>query len=120
MTLPAFFAILVGTGMIAQWAMSYRSRQIPELKTEPYRIWFHIAGEMATAVSLILGGIGLLTSQPWAPVVYLVATGMLFYTVIVSPGYFAQKGQRIWVLIFGVLLVLGIASAIVVAGRMIG
>jgi hypothetical protein len=115
MTLPAIFAILVGVGMVAQWATSFATRQIPELQTEPFRIWFHIAGEMVTAVSLITAGVGLLISQPWGPALYLVATGMLIYTVIVSPGYFAQKGQWIWVLIFAVLLVLATASALIVA-----
>ncbi|MEA3441219.1 MAG: hypothetical protein U9R58_13155, partial [Chloroflexota bacterium] len=92
MKFPAFFAIIVGIGMIGQWTASYLTRQIPELKVEPIRIWFHIAGEMATAAALILSGIGLITTQPWAPALFLVAIGMLFYTAIVSPGYFAQKG----------------------------
>jgi hypothetical protein len=86
MTLPAIFAILVGVGMVAQWATSFATRQIPELQTEPFRIWFHIAGEMVTAVSLITAGVGLLISQPWGPALYLVATGMLIYTRDRQPG----------------------------------
>jgi hypothetical protein len=120
MTLPGIFAVLVGVGMIAQWAMSFIHQQIPELKTEPYRIWFHIVGEMVTAALLILGGAGILLSQPWAPSVYLLAMGMLFYTVIVSPGYFAQKGQWGLVLVFGVLLVLGIASTLTLINGLAG
>jgi len=46
--------------MIIQWTMSYVFKQIPELDTEPIRIWFHIAAEMATALMLMFGGIGLL------------------------------------------------------------
>ena len=120
MTLPALFAILVGAGMIGQWAVSDVTKQIPELQSEPYRIWFHITGEMVTAVLLILGGAGLLSSQPWAPVLYLVSMGMLFYTTIVSPGYFAQKGQWIWVLIFGVLIVLASLSVFAVGSSLAG
>ncbi len=96
MVFPAIFAIIVGVGMIAQWTVSYISKQIPELKTEPIRIWFHIAAEMATAFCLIISGIGLLTAQAWSIPLYLVASGMLFYTAIVSPGYFAQKGKWGW------------------------
>jgi hypothetical protein len=117
MTFASVFAIAVGLGMIAQWTMSYVSRQIPELKTEPIRIGFHIAAEMITALMLIVGGIGLLAAQPWASIVYPSAIGMLMYTVIVSPGYFAQQGKRIWVLIFGVLLALAIASLLLFAER---
>jgi hypothetical protein len=120
MTLPAIFAILVGMMMIGQWIMLFVTRQIAELETEPFRIWFHIAGEIVTAVLLIAGGAGLLLSLPWSIALYLVAMGMLLYTAIVSPGYFAQKGQWVWVLFFAVLVVLTILSAVAVGGRSIG
>jgi hypothetical protein len=120
MILPASLSILIGLGMIGQWVMSYLTKQIPELQSEPIRIWFHIAGEMITAVLLIVGGISLLTPLAWGPVVYLVAMGMLVYTAIVSPGYFAQKGQWIWVWIFGGLILLALISVIIVANNLIG
>ena len=116
MTFASVFAIVVGLGMIAQWIMSYVSRQIPELKTEPIRIGFHIAAELVTALVLILGGIGLLAASLWASTVYPLAIGMLLYTAIVSPGYFAQQGKWIWVLIFGLLIVLAIVSLLRFAG----
>ncbi|MCK4356732.1 hypothetical protein KAW44_06595 [Candidatus Bipolaricaulota bacterium] len=110
MVFASVFAIIVGLGMIIQWTMSYVSKQIPELDTEPIRIWFHIAAEMATALMLMFGGIGLLYMRPWALTIYPLSIGMLIYTAIVSPGYFAQKGKWIWVLIFGVLILLAIVS----------
>ena len=58
MIFAAVFAIIVGLGMIGQWAMSYFSKQIPELKTEPVRIGFHLAAEMSTAICLICSGLG--------------------------------------------------------------
>ena len=120
MTFASIFAIAVGLGMIVQWTLSYVSKQIPELETEPIRIGFHIAAEMATALVLIVGGIGLLTQKPWAAILYPIAIGMLFYTAIVSPGYFAQRGTWIWVLIFAVLILLAIVSVLLVAGNGIG
>lgn len=105
---PAIFAITVGVGMIGQWTVSYFSKQIPELAAEPIRICFHIAAEMLTAVCLITSGIGLLAAQAWSIPLYLVASGMLFYTAIVSPGYFAQKGQWGWLVMFSVITILGI------------
>lgn len=116
MTWPAVFAILVGAGMIVQWVVSYTTKRIPELQSEPWRIRFHIAGEMATAISLIAGGSGLLTGTPWAPTLFMVSMGMLFYTAMVSPGYFAQKGQWIWVPIFGLLVALAVAAVLAVLG----
>ena len=116
MVYSAVFALAVGLAIIGQWTYSYLSKQIPELEDEPIRIRFHIAGEMATALSLILGGIGLLAGLGWARTVYLISLGMLFYTTIVSPGYFArkgaQKGDWKWVGFFAVLIVGGLASLI--------
>jgi len=120
MTFSAVFSLLVGTGMIGQWTLSYLTRQIPELTTEPIRIWFHIAGEMATAISLIVSGVGLLLHSPWAPNLLLVSTGMLIYTAVVSPGYFAQRGQWIWVVIFSVIITLSIVSIFLVSGHFSG
>lgn len=108
MGLPAFYAIAVGFGMMAQWTLSYRTGQIPELQTEPIRIRFHVAGEMTTALALIAAGAGLLLQAGWAVPLFLVAMGMLFYTAIVSPGYFAQQGKWIWVGIFALLIALGL------------
>ena len=112
MVLPAVFAIMVGVGMVGQWTVSYMTRQIPELQTEPIRIWFHITAEMVTALCLVVSGVALLTLQAWSVPLYLVASGMLFYTVIVSPGYFAQKGQWGWLVMFSVILILGIVGVL--------
>ena len=107
MTFPAILAIIVGLGMVGQWTAAFLNKQIPELKTEPIRIGFHIAAEMTTALCLISAGIGLFIRSNWSIPLYLVASGMLFYTAIVSPGYFAQKGQWAWLFMFGIILILG-------------
>ena len=113
MVFPAIFAIVVGLGMIGMWVASYFTKQIPELESEPIRIRFHLAAEFMTALSLIVAGIGLLTHQGWAVSAYLIAAGMLLYTVIVSPGYFAQKGQWGYVVMFGVILLLVLVSLVI-------
>jgi len=65
MIFPSVYAIVVRAGMIGQWTFSYVSGQIPELESESIRIRFHLAAEFATAVALIVGGLGLLTRQSW-------------------------------------------------------
>jgi hypothetical protein len=94
--------------------LSYVKEQIPELQTEPIRIKFHIAAEMLTAASLLVAGVGLLISAPWASSLYLIAIGMLLYTSVVSPGYFAQQGQWGWLVMFGIIILLSIASIFIV------
>ena len=113
MTFPSIFAIVVGIGMIGMWGVSYFTKQIPELESEPIRIKFHLVAEFATALLLVFGGIGLFINQDWAISVYLIAMGMLFYTVIVSPGYFAQKGQWTYVVMFAVILILAVISLLI-------
>ena len=49
MIYSGIFAIFVGIGMIGQWSVSLIRKGVPELETEPYRIWFHLAGEFSTA-----------------------------------------------------------------------
>ena len=114
MLFAAIFAITVGTGMILQWLASYFQDQIPELKTEPVRIGFHLAGEFATSLALIISGAGLLIGSPWGDTLFLVASGMLLYTAIVSPGYFAQQGQWIWVVIFASLITISIITILII------
>jgi len=71
-------------------------------------------------VLLIISGVGLLATMTWAPDLFLVSTGMLIYTAIVSPGYFAQKGQWVWVLIFSVIITISVVSILLVSGSVSG
>lgn len=108
MAYSVVFALLTGIGMIGQWTILYRNKQIPELEHEPVRIWFHIAAEMATALALIVGAAGLLIDPGWGRPVYLVAMGMLFYTAMVSPGYFLQQGKWGWLGLFAAVIMGGL------------
>jgi peptidoglycan/LPS O-acetylase OafA/YrhL len=114
MIFPAVFALVVGVGMIGQWAVFLATGQVPELETEPLRIRFHLAAEFGTAIALLVGGIALLTGQSWGRWFYLLAVGMLLYTVIVSPGYFAEKGEWAFVGMFAVVLLLTLVSIVLV------
>jgi hypothetical protein len=110
MTFAALYAILVGIAIIGYWVFFLVKKLVPELETEPIRILFHVAAELVTAIVLLAGGWGLLTKSSWGAQVYLVSMGMLLYTVIESPGYFAQK--RVWLMVgvFAVVLVLSLIS----------
>lgn len=106
----AWYTLAVGVLMLVQWAFFLLTGQVPQLETEPYRIGFHLLGEFVTAIALILSGLGLLRRWRLAREVTIVALGMLFYTLIVSPGYFVQQGQWLLVAMFAVLFALGIVA----------
>lgn len=104
MKFSAWYGILVGFLMIAQWTFSVVSGGVPEFQTTPWAIGFHLAAEMSTALMLIVGGIGTRKSVAWGKQVLLVGLGMVIYTEIVSPGYYAQLGQWAFVGMFAILL----------------
>ena len=114
MKFPGIYGIFVGVMMFAQWIFFLASGQVPELQTEPWRIAMHLVAEFITAGGMMLAGWGLLLRKGWAANIYLVFAGMLIYSVIASPGYFAQQGQWGLVAMFGVLLTLVAISTIIV------
>ena len=108
-----WYAITVGIVMIGQWVFFISMGQVPELQSEPLRIAFHLASEGITAILLILSGGGVLRSWKRIRIWYHVSCGMLLYSVIVSPGYFAQLGQWSLVVMFAVLGVATISAIVV-------
>ncbi len=104
MKYPAWYGIVVGCLMIVQWILSIASGSVPEIQSEPWRIGFHLAAEFATASMLIIGGIAALRSAVWGRTILLIGLGMVIYSEIVSPGYFAQLGGWAMVGMFIVLL----------------
>lgn len=112
MKFGAWYAIIVGTIMIGQWIVFISTGQVPELQSEPIRIAFHLTAEGVTAVGLIASGITLLGRGRFAVSMHRIFSGMLLYSVIVSPGYFAQMGQWEFVAMFAILCILTILSSI--------
>ncbi len=106
----AIYSIVVGILMLCQWIFFLAAGQVPEVKTAPIALGFHLAAEAATALALVIAGLALLRRLSWGRAAGFTALGMLFYTVIVSPGYFAQQGAWPLVVMFGVLLALGAYS----------
>ncbi|SHJ76160.1 hypothetical protein SAMN02745975_02809 [Geosporobacter subterraneus DSM 17957] len=99
------YAIFMGLCMIGMWVMFYLSGSIPELETKPVEIAMHLIAEFTTAALLILGGYGLLKDQPWGMNIYCISMGMLLYTLMMSPGYFLQKGELSFGIMFGAFFI---------------
>ena len=110
MRLAAWSALVIGSTMVAQWLVFVASGQVPEFETEPYAIGFHLAAELVTAVALIVSGVLLLRRRRRAIRLALLAFGMLVYTTINSPGYFAELGQWPLVGMFGIVLVVALLA----------
>lgn len=118
MKFSAWFYLLVGILIIGQWGFFLARGAVPELETEPIRLAFHLVSEFSTAICLIISGFALFGHKEWSEKFGLLAAGMLAYTHIVSPGYFAQFGQ--WPLVgrfFVLLLVDLISIRLLMAGK---
>lgn len=111
MKFPAWYGIGVGVLMIGQWAFSILAGGVPEFESAPWEIAFHLAAEMSTAGMLIVGGVAGLRSTIWSKQVLLLGLGMVIYSEILSPGYFAQLNQWAFVAMFAVLLFGAVCSA---------
>ncbi len=109
----AIYSLFIGILMIGMWSMFILTGQVPEIATKPAEIMLHLLAEFITAVLLIGGGIGLLKKMKIGYNLNLVALGMLLYTLIVSPGYYLQKGDSVFVGIFTLLFILTLVFLII-------
>ncbi|MCG9479792.1 MAG: hypothetical protein K9H14_06225 [Actinomycetia bacterium] len=106
------YMLVTGILMIIMWGFFLATGQVPELQTIPIQISLHLAAEFSTSLLLIIASLGLLRYRRWAPALAKISLGMLLYTLIVSPGYYAQLAQFALVAMFGVLFLLAVVSIV--------
>ncbi len=102
--LSGIYAIIIGIGIIGLWIMLLVTKQVPEIKTEPTAIAFHITAETTMGLLSLLSGILLLVNLPWAIYTFILAMGLVIYAVINSAGYYGQKQEWSFVVMFGIIL----------------
>ena len=110
--ISGIYAILVGIGVLGLWTMLYLTNQIPEIKTESVAIGFHITAEITMGILSLLSGIFLLIDLSWARYLFILAMGLVVYAVINSAGYYGQKKQWSFVIMFGIILIVSIILVI--------
>lgn len=103
--LASVYSMIIGIAMLCMWTVFVLTGQVPELSTTPIQVSLHIIGEVATALALLIGGYGLWTNKKWGLQAYMLSMGMLLYTLIVSPGYYAQLGNVVMVGMFTVFFI---------------
>ena len=87
------FGILAGIAMLLVWAWLLATGNVDGLEPRPLGTWLHIAGEVLTAVILIVSGWGLLTTASWAGRLFLLANGMLLLAVIHAIAWYGERGE---------------------------
>ncbi len=86
----AAFALAMGILMILVWIVYIATGQVD--LTSPLEAASLLAAETLTALTLIAGGVGILTGKAWGIPVHIASLGMMLYTAIYSIGVFAQAG----------------------------
>lgn len=109
--LVALYSIGIGLFMTGFWAYLFVARRV-EGHQNPVELAYHVAAELLTAALLVASGIGLLSEADWAMALSFLALGMLLYTVIASPGFYAARRERAMVTMFIVLVILTILAII--------
>ena len=110
--ISGIYAIIVGLGIIGLWTMLVLTKQVPELKSEPVAIKFHITAEFTMGILSILSGIFLLIGLSWAPYFFVLAMGLVIYAVINSAGFYGQRKQWSFVIMFGIILTASVSLAL--------
>ena len=110
--ISGIYSIVIGIGIIGLWTMLYRTKQIPELTSEPVAIKFHLAAEITMGILSLISGIFLLIGLSWAPYFFILAMGLVIYAVINSSGYYGQRKQWSFVIMFGIILVASVSLVI--------
>jgi len=106
----AVYCLLVGLSMLLLWAGLLIGGKVPELRSDPADLICHLVAEIATALTLIVAGLGALADGRWAASLRLVALGMLLYATINSLGYYVGRPEGTpFVVLFGSLIVATLA-----------
>ncbi|MFX1327580.1 MAG: hypothetical protein ACFE91_05480 [Promethearchaeota archaeon] len=108
--IASIYTILIGITMLAMWLLLLIKKEVPELKTKPTQIFFHLIAEFLTAVMLIIGGIGFITNQSWGLIIFFIAIGMAIYSTINAAGFYGQLKE--WPM-FIILLIFTFISLII-------
>ena len=110
--LLAAYAIAVAVFMAGFWGFLVATGQA-ELKERPWDMRLHLAAEFTTAFLLVLSGAGSFLGLSGIPILAPVALGMLLYTVVSSPGFYAGKDN--WPMV-GMFAILGVLTAAAILG----
>jgi len=88
--IASIYIILIGIAMLCMWLLLLIKREVPDLKTKPTQIFFHLIAEFLTSIMLIIGGFGYLMNQPWGVAIFFIAVGMVIYSTINAAGFYGQ------------------------------
>ncbi len=110
--ISGIYALVIGIGILGLWTMLLLTKQVPELETEPVALAFHLTAEIIMGILSLVSGIFLLIGISWAPYFFILAMGLVIYAVINAAGYYGQKKQWAFAIMFGIILIASVSLVI--------
>ena len=104
--ISGIYSLIIGIGIIGLWTMLILTKQVPERKTEPIAIGFHIVVENIMGILALVSGIILLLDLAFGSLLFILSSGLVIYAVINSAGYYGQRNQWPFVGMFGAILII--------------
>lgn len=112
--IAAIYSLVMGSGIILAWLYLLFNNLVPELEINPIELYMHLTAEFITAIFLFISGILMYEHIKGGVFLYLTSMGMLFYTLIQTPGYFLSIGQKVPAILFFIFLGTGLSIYIVI------
>ncbi len=109
--LIAAYSVVVGLFMMGFWGYLVATKQA-ELDQRPWDMRLHITAEFTTAILLVLSGAGAVLASSGLAALAPIALGMLLYTTVNSPGFYAGKRNRPMVAMFAALTALTVIAIV--------
>ena len=109
----ATYCVAVAALLGVWWAVELRNGALDRPDRTRGEIALHLVAELSTALVLVSGGI--ILARGGTSSIALTGLGMLFYTVIQSPGYFVARREWAPVVMFAVLAGLTMAAIVAAA-----
>ena len=107
----AFYSILMGVLQIGTWVVLYFAGVVRDYYLgKPFETIFLLIAEFLTAITVIIGGSGILAGYKWGIPVNLAALGMMLYCAIFSIGSFGQTRNVPATIWFAILAIATVAA----------
>ncbi len=94
------FLVALGMLMIAVWVGLFAAGQVPEVQTAPVSLAFLLVAETSTAILAIVAGAARVARKAWSFPMYVLASGMMLYSITNYLGVLAEDGQLLLVALF--------------------
>jgi hypothetical protein len=104
----AIYELAIGIFLLCLWSFYLLSGNIPEYNNRPTEFSFHLAIEACTALMLIISSLRVLLTKGHGEGMLLMSTGMLFYALLNNSGYYAERANTAFILMFILMLAIAI------------